>query len=66
MKKENVFVKKLILHIRYPWTAGCILVMWIGLAIMCAITHFAVNEIIILTSTASVATLIIALIGFRS
>ena len=63
MKKS--FTKNLMLHIRYPWTAACLLILWVGLAILCAIMHFAPNEIITLISINSIATLIIAIIGFK-
>ncbi len=63
MKKS--FTKSLMLHIRYPWTAACLLILWIGIAILCAIMSFEQSEVIILISATSVATLIIALIGFK-
>lgn len=65
MKKNN-FTKSLMLHIRYPWTAACLLILWVGLAIMCAVMQFALDDLILLISCAGVATLIIALIGFNS
>lgn len=64
MKKG--FTKNLLLHIRYPWTASCLLIMWVGLAVLCAIMRFTVSDIITLISVAGAATLIIALAGFRS
>ena len=64
MKKTN-FMKSLILHIRYPWTAACLLILWIGFAVLCAILNFSTNEMLILLGVNGVATLIIALIGFR-
>lgn len=62
--KSN-FTKSLILHIRYPWTAICLLILWIGLSIMCTVMSFTVEEIIWLISGAGVATLAIALVGFK-
>lgn len=62
--KSN-FTKSLILHIRYPWTAACLLILWIGLAVMCAVMNFATGELIWVISGAGVATLIIALVGFK-
>lgn len=59
------FTKSLILHIRYPWTAACLLILWIGLAVMCAVMNFTAVEVTWLISGAGVATLIIALIGFK-
>lgn len=63
---KNSFTKNLILHIRYPWTAACILVLWLGLAVLCAILHFSINELTTLLSVAGATTLIIALVGFRA
>lgn len=64
--KTNSFVKNLILHIRYPWTACCLLIMWVGLAILCAVLHFSPDEIITLVTITGVATLLIAFVGFRA
>ena len=65
MKKTN-FTKSLLLHIRYPWAAICLLILWIGLAVMCAILHLDASEVIELAYCAGVATLIIAFAGFRA
>lgn len=59
-------MKNLMLHIRYPWTAICLLILWVGLAVMCAILHLTISEIVTLICLAGVATLIIAIVGFRS
>lgn len=64
--KNNNFTKSLILHIRYPWTAICLLILWIGLAVICAIMDFAPSDVITLVCIAGGATLIIAFVGFRS
>ena len=64
--KQNNFIKSLLLHIRYPWTAACLLILWIGLAIICAILHLSTEEITWLTYSAGVTTLVISLIGFRN
>lgn len=63
MKKNN-FLKSLLLHIRYPWTAICLLILWLGLAAVCAILKLGEVEVIWLTCAAGVATLIITLVGF--
>lgn len=63
--KNNGFMKNLMLHIRYPWTAICLLLLWVGLAIMCAILSFSAGEIITLICLAGGATLVIALVGFK-
>ncbi len=64
--KKNSFTKSLILHIRYPWTAICLLILWVGLAIMCAILSLPAEQVIELVYIAGAATLIISLVGFRS
>lgn len=64
MNKTN-FTKNLILHIRYPWTALVILILWLGIAILCMIENYSSDNIIILTSISGIATLILALIGFK-
>lgn len=66
MKKPKNFANSLILHIRYPWTTACLLVLWVGLATMCTILHFSTNELMLLISLAGIATLIISVVGFRS
>ena len=62
--KEKSFMKSLILHIRYPWTAICLLILWVGLAVICAALSLASAEVIGLICGAGVATLIIAIVGF--
>lgn len=62
---KSSFMKSLILHIRYPWTAVCLLIIWLGLAIMCGVMNFSTEEVIWLISGAGVVTLIIALVGFK-
>lgn len=65
MKKTN-FVKSLLLHIRYPWTAACLFILWLGLAIICAILNLSSQEIIWLACGAGATTLIISLVGFSN
>lgn len=62
--KKNSFMKSLLLHIRYPWTAICLLILWVGLAAMCAMLGLSSEEIIWLVCGAGLATLIIAMVGF--
>ena len=62
--KEKSFIKSLILHIRYPWTAVCLLILWVGLAIVCAVLNLPSDEVIGLICGAGVATVIIAVVGF--
>lgn len=64
MNKTN-FTKNLILHIRYPWTALVILILWLGTAALCIIENYSSDNIIILTSASSIATLILAIVGFK-
>lgn len=66
MNKPNNFTKNLLLHIRYPWTAVCLLILWVRIAIMCAILSLTNTEIVILISFAGLATLILAIVGFRA
>lgn len=63
--RENKFIKNLILHIRYPWTAACLLILWVGLAVMCAVLQLSTNEAITVICTSGAATLLITVIGFR-
>lgn len=63
--KKGSFMKSLLLHIRYPWTAICLLILWVGLAIMCAVLQLASEEIIWLVCGAGAATLVISVVGFR-
>lgn len=62
MKKNNV-VKNIMFHIRYPYTAAIIAIMWMGIAII-SLNQKGVNfeALIILTS---LCTLFIAILGFR-
>lgn len=62
--KEKSFMKSLLLHIRYPWTAVCLLILWVGLAIMCVALSLTSGEVVWLTCGAGLATLIIAIVGF--
>lgn len=53
------------LHIRYPWTAATLLILWLGMAIMCMLINLSSQDVVILTSVTGLATLIIALAGFK-
>lgn len=63
--KKGSFMKSLLLHIRYLWTAICLLILWVGLAIMCAVLQLVSEEIIWLVCGAGAATLVISVVGFR-
>lgn len=54
--------KDLLLHVRYPYTTGIIAAMWIGTAFLAAIDRSA--PIVTMLVLDSIATTIIALIGF--
>lgn len=56
-------LNSILLHIRYPYTAIVIAIMWIGMAII--ITSQQIEAYEILLAATAVATLIIAVIGFR-
>jgi hypothetical protein len=61
---NNRFIKNIVLHIRYPYTALIISVMWIGISII--ITTQQRHDFELLVTATSICTLIIAVIGFRS
>lgn len=61
---KNNFMKSLMLHIRYPWTAGVILILWIGLAVSCSFIDLSITELMLLCGASGATTLIIAWIGF--
>ena len=59
----NNFLKSFVLHIKYPYTALIIAVMWVGMAILLGLSGGENFELLICLT--SVATLIIAGIGFK-
>ena len=56
--------KSILAHIKYPYTAGIIAVMWIGTALILALTGGVDFEILVVAT--AVVSLIIAAIGFSS
>ena len=64
MKSGNKFVKSIILHIKYPYTALIIAVMWIGIAIITVNQQKSDFELLI--GLTAICTLIIATIGFKT
>ncbi len=60
---NNKFLKSMMLHIKYPYTALVISIMWIGMAIIISRQPENLETLVIATS---VCTLIVALIGFKS
>lgn len=61
--KSNNFFKKLVLHIKYPYTALIIAIMWISMVLIC-IKQISNLEILIVST--AICTLIIALVGFKT
>lgn len=64
MSTNNKFIKNLILHIKYPYTALIISVMWIGIAIIVSVQQQSSFETLVIAT--AICTLIIAATGFRS
>lgn len=64
MKTGNKFVKSIVLHIKYPYTALIIAVMWIGMAMIVINQKQSDFETLIVAT--SICTLIIAFIGFKT
>lgn len=62
---SNKFLKNVVLHIKYPYTALIISVMWIGMAVI-IVNQETINNIEILVAATAVASLIIAFRGFRT
>ena len=60
----NNFMKSLLLHVKYPYTALIIAVMWIGVAII--INMQAAAELEVLIGATVFASLVVAIIGFAS
>lgn len=60
----NDFGKKLLLHIKYPYTAIVIAIIWIGTALIVNLQENPQVEILVITT--AIVSLIIAAIGFSS
>jgi glucose-6-phosphate-specific signal transduction histidine kinase len=58
------FMKNLVLHIKYPYTAVTIAVMWLGIAIIIGLQQSADMELLVIATV--VSSLIVAIIGFAS
>lgn len=63
MSTSNKFIRSIVLHIKYPYTALIISVMWIGMAIIIAEQNQSHYETLIIAT--AICTLIIAVTGFR-
>ena len=61
---NNNFAKSLLLHIKYPYTASIISIMWIGIALIIGIQSSPDTEALILLT--AISSLIVAVIGFSS
>lgn len=58
------FAKNLLLHIKYPYTALIITIIWIGMAIIIGIQPDPQAELLFVATAAT--SLIIAFVGFSS
>lgn len=64
MNRGNKLIKNIFLHIKYPYTALIIAVMWISMAII--IIHQKQNNFELLIAATAICTIIISISGFRS
>jgi len=64
MSTSNKFLKNIILHIKYPYTALIISIMWIGMAFI--VTSQQGENLETLIAATAISTLIVAIIGFRT
>ena len=62
--KSNKLIKNILFHVKYPYTAAIIAIMWVSMAII--IINQNLNNLEILLSITSLCTIIISLIGFKS
>lgn len=60
---KNKIIKNVMVHVKYPYTALIIATMWIGIAIIIPCQP---NNLEVLIAITSIATLIVACIGFKS
>lgn len=58
------FAKSILAHIKYPYTAGIIAMVWIGMAIILNLNNGANFELLVLLT--AITSLVIAVIGFAS
>jgi hypothetical protein len=61
---NNDFTKKLMLHIKYPYTAAVIAIMWLGAATIINLQQSANMEFLVVAT--AICSLVIAIIGFTS
>lgn len=60
---KNKIIKNVIIHVKYPYAALIIATMWIGMAIIIPCQPENLEALVIATS---IATLLVASIGFKS
>lgn len=60
----GAMLKNILLHVRYPYTAGVIIVVWLGTAVLSVMDNDASLEGMLAANV--VVTTMIALIGFSS
>ena len=60
----NDFARNLLVHIKYPYTAGIIAMAWIGVAIILTLNNGAYLEVLVVLT--AIVSLMIAAIGFSS
>lgn len=63
MRPGNRLMKNLLLHIKYPYTALVITVIWTGTAAIIGLQQQENFEVLIIAAAAS--SIIIAMVGFR-
>lgn len=61
--QNNNFLKNILIHIKYPYTALIIAVMWISIAIIIIEQNVNIDLLLICTT---ICTVIISFFGFRS
>lgn len=61
---SNTKLNNIIFHIRYPYTALVIAIMWIGMAIIIVNQENCAYEILLVATC--ICTIIIAILGFKN
>lgn len=64
MKNNEKIMKNIIVHIKYPYTAVIITIMWLSMAII--VINQDLRNLETLVILTSLCTLIIAFVGFKS
>ena len=63
MRPGNRFMRNLLVHVKYPYTALVITVIWTGMAVIIGFQQQENFEVLIIATAAS--SVIIAMVGFR-